>query len=191
MNSEDKSKRLWWFYILIFAIFLFPRLFDLGREGYGSDSQKWLRRSDEFIERVSSGNLERSYVTYHPGVTVMWLSGVTKHFYYNYVKGVDGVNIKQTNGIVIPQYFESTLAVSKVPLILFISILLTLSAIILNRMGLSKLHVVIFALMLSLEPFFLGVSTQLHLTGLETALAFSSIIFALYYQKTNNKKILL
>lgn len=191
MTYTKRLPKYLWFCILIFSIFLIPRLFNLGNEGYGSDSQKWLRRSDDFIQRLSHGRLKESYVTYHPGVTVMWLSGGAKRIYYNFVKTTTGINIKKSNGVVAPQYFQTTLAVAKIPLVIFISLLLALSAIILNQIGLSKLHIIIFALLLSLEPFFLGVSTQLHLTGLETALGFSAIVATLYYLKTSNRKLLI
>ncbi len=179
------------FYFLIFALFFVPRVLFLGLEHWSVDSIKWMRRSDEFIENIFTLDIKETYRTYHPGVTVMILAGTSKAIYYSTEEFVSGISPKISNGIAKQDQLKIAAFIAKLPIMVVISITLTLACWILLKITKSKLYAIIFASTLSLEPFFLGISRQLHLTGLETSFIFLSIISAFYARKSNKRKFLI
>ncbi len=73
------------------------------------------------------------------------------------------------------------------PLVFFISVLGVVQFLYLQRL-INWRFAFLFALTLSLEPFFLGVSRFLHLTGLSTMFGFTSALALIYFLKTKKLK---
>ncbi|MBP7859701.1 hypothetical protein KA001_01920, partial [Patescibacteria group bacterium] len=173
-------------FVSIFFIFLIPRLIYLGYDTYGFDSYFWDQRSDRFVDSVISLNFEKTYRSYHPGVTVMILSGTAKGIFQNAVKLVFGYNIRLVEGVVYARWFFINHFVSLFPLVTVISLILSIVCVGLYKLKVPLLYILFFAFFLSVEPFFLGISKFLHVTALETVLVFAFFMF-IYFINENIK----
>jgi len=176
------------FIILIFCIFVLPKLIWLGFDEWNVDAQRWMIRSDLFIKNLFSGDFESTYQSYHPGVTLMWLSGLSKQIFYILFEVVKGYSPKLSSGFVYPEQFFYTAFISKLPLVIVISTLLTYSLLLLYKIGIDRKLIVLFAIALSLEPYFLGITRYYHLTGLESAFIFAAIVTTIYSTHKNFSK---
>ncbi len=177
------------FFVLCLFIFLLPRSIDLGNDNWNHDAQRWMQRSDRFIEAIKKADYANTYQMYHPGVTLMWLGGFSKELYFNYFSHAAGYSPKIRAGSYYPEQFPKIAFVSKFSLVLFTSILLTIGVLLLNKIGLPKKFLILFCIFLALEPFYLGVNRYFHLTGMESALTFLSVIITYYYiDKTKNEQ---
>jgi|694.fasta_scaffold02523_14 hypothetical protein len=174
-------------FIIVFLIMLVPRLLDLGWDEWNVDAPRWQVRSDQFIRALEKGELEDTYQSYHPGVTLMWLSGISKYAFYEVFESVYGYKAYVAPGYVYPEKFFVVAFIAKFPLVFVISLLLAYSINLLYKTGIDKKYLYIFAFMISFEPFFLGITRFYHLTGLETSFVFSSFISIYYYLYTDRK----
>lgn len=174
-------------FLTFFAIFLIPRVIGLGWDEWNVDAQRWMIRSDLFIKNLSNGDFPGLFQSYHPGITLMWLSGTSKAVFYWLFEQMAGYSPKLSSGFVYPEQFYLTSFVAKFPLVFVISLLLTYSILLLKKLGINKTHLIFFALFLSLEPFYLGITRYFHLSGLESAFVFASFTSALY--GSYNKKL--
>jgi len=172
-------------FFVFFAIFFVPRIIGLGWDEWNVDAQRWMIRSDLFVKALFSGDLNSMYQSYHPGITLMWLSGLSKAAFYWGFEQIAGYSPKFTSGFVYPEQFYITSFAAKLPLIAVISLLLTYSILLLKRLGIPKAHLIFFAVLLSLEPFYLGITKFFHLSGLESAFVFASFITVLYASLKN------
>lgn len=65
--------------ICLGLVIIAPRVFDLGTI-YTIDERLWLERGEEFMEGLRTFDLDKTAVSYHPGVTTAWLAGITSRF---------------------------------------------------------------------------------------------------------------
>jgi hypothetical protein len=170
------------FYLLVFVIFFLPRIISLGTDITNYDAGFWYPRLDNFAKNVVSGDYGETYQKYHPGVTVLWLSGLPKYAFEQAVESKYGYNPR-----FMPMHFAKLNFVTIFPLIFFISILGVLSFFIIRKLT-STNFALLFSLLLSLEPFFLGITKFLHLSGLQSMLIFTSVL-SIYYYYQNKKPI--
>src|SRR4030066_881938 len=69
-------------YKIIFSIFIFSFIFlltrvpRLGTDEVNPDAVNWHYRSEQFIVGLKTGQFEKTYQHYHPGITLMWIMGV-------------------------------------------------------------------------------------------------------------------
>jgi hypothetical protein len=71
------TRRFTWLILLvIFVAALVPRVHHAV-----SRTQVWYRRSDAFIEAIHKGDWDDTYLRYHPGVTTMWVAGLSMAAY--------------------------------------------------------------------------------------------------------------
>lgn len=179
------------FPLSIFLIFIIPRIIGIGWDEWNVDAQRWMIRSDLFIRNLLRGDLKGTYQMYHPGVTLMWLSGIAKWIYYTLFELKWGYTPKLSSGTVYPEQFFMVAFFAKASLVIPISILLTYSTLIISKIIKNRKYIFIFALLLSIEPFFLGVNRFFHLTGLESSFVFATFVSFYYYQFVKKKFIFL
>lgn len=67
------------FFLCLLAIASVPRLLSLDAH-WSSDETLWLDRSTKFMSAVENGDFSETLITYHPGVTTMWISGLRTFF---------------------------------------------------------------------------------------------------------------
>ncbi|KKS28403.1 MAG: hypothetical protein UU86_C0003G0041 [candidate division WWE3 bacterium GW2011_GWC1_42_102] len=137
------------FFILVFGL---TRFLFLGPDEINPDGVNWHYRSQQFIVGLKSGDFERTYQHYHPGVTLMWITGVPIEIY------------KQITGITTYDQFNF-LAFNTVAKVSVVAAQLILTFILLYYLtrvvGFKIAYFSVF--LFSLEPFFMGNSRLYHM----------------------------
>ncbi len=172
-----------WLPALAFLIFFIPRLISLGSDISNYDASYWYPRMEKFTRNLTKGEYQLTYQQYHPGVTLLWLSGTSKQAF----EGLFEAKYHYNPNNMAQQFVKLNFA-SILPLVFVISLLGALSAWIISKIINIK-FALIFSLALSFEPFFLGISKFLHLSALGGMLSFTSFLCIYYYynkQKTNS-----
>lgn len=175
------SKRHFFILFLFIAIFLITRLPRLGNDEINPDAVNWHYRSEQFIVGLKTGQFEKTYQHYHPGVILMWVIGIPIEVY----KQITGIKIYN-------QYtFYTFHFIAKYSLV-FTQLFLTIFIVfILSKIFPFKKTILILFL-LSMEPFFVGNSRLLHMDIIFTLFVFSSLtLFYLYILKNNYYWLLL
>ena len=63
--------------VLLFClVFLVSRLPKLGADAINPDAVNWHYRSEQFVVGIKNQIWEKTYQHYHPGVTLMWVTGI-------------------------------------------------------------------------------------------------------------------
>lgn len=179
-------------YVFIFLIYFIPRIYGLGADISNIDARKWIPRTDNFTQNLLSSNFEGTYQKYHPGTVLMWLSSGGDYFFQKYLNAQSsdfiGENIKIALGDKVigdnSNYFVFQNFARKLPVIFVIAIVGVLQFWYLKRLVNAR-FAFLFAVTLSVEPFFLGITRFLHLTGLSTMFGFASALSMIYFLKTN------
>ena len=156
--------------LVAFIIFFIPRIVGLGWDITNYDERYWRPRMRNFVEAIEEGSWKETYQKYHPGVTLMWLSGFAEQSFDLVVEKAVGHSLRFQ-----AKWYPWHHFVSKFPLIFCISILGALCFHLIRRFTNTK-FALIFTLLLSLEPFFLGTTRFLHLSGLTSMLMFTSFL---------------
>ena len=162
-------------YVIVFLIFFIPRIIGLGADIANYDSSFWYPRMDNFTKYILRGEYKLTYQKYHPGVTMLWTSGTSKYLFEKTFEKVFHYNPR-----FMPSQFTRLHFVSKFPLVFLITILGIFQFHIISKI-VNKKFGIIFAIVLSLEPFFLGTSRFLHLSALTAMFMFTSFLALFYY----------
>ncbi len=161
-NKMFRSKIL---ALVAFAIlFLATRIPYLGYDEINPDGVNWHYRSQQFVVALKSHNWAATYQYYHPGVTLMWISGAAIEV-FKHITGY--LNYDQYNFLMF--HFVAKYAVVFTQLALSFILIYYLTKII----GFKKS--LLTTLIFSLEPFFLGNSRLYHLDVLLALLIFISL----------------
>jgi len=161
----SKNKLLGIFaFIFLFVLTRFPYL---GADEINPDGVNWHYRSQQFVVGLKNGDFEKTYQHYHPGVTLMWISGIPIEI-YKQVMGVNSYN--QYNFLTFNLVAKVSVILAQ--FVLTLIILLLLSKIVGFRIA--YLTVSLF----SLEPFFVGNSRLYHMDVLFTLFLFISLLFS-------------
>jgi hypothetical protein len=154
LNFKNLSIVLISFYILI-------RLPYLGFSNFNTDSFKWKTRIYNFGSGVFNLNLEDTVQKYHPGVTLLWI-GTASVKVYNFLYESVFQNPPLTEDIdfVFSLNFYQILFIVLAQALLMFILFYFLSQIY------DPFKSFLILTVLSIEPFFLGITTTLHLDGL-------------------------
>lgn len=185
MNSKLKTLVIKTFvFFSIFLIAFLPRVIGSGSDMANFDSQHWHPRSTKFVDAVLDQDWERTYQQYHPGTVMMWMSGFSKYTFEELFKIKYGFSPRN-----IPHHFDRVNFAAIFPLVFIISLLITLSFYELRKFKGLK-FALIFLLLITFEPFFLGVSRFLHLTALSTMFGFLAFLYYVDYIRSKSYKFL-
>ena len=168
--------------IFVFLIFFIPRIIGLGPDMSNYDASYWYPRMDNFSKHILRAEYKETYQKYHPGVILLWTSGTSKYAFEKTFETVFGYSPR-----FMPNHFSKLNFVAIFPLVFIISLLGTFMYYMLSKI-INTRYALIFAIVLSLEPFFLGVSRFLHLSALTSMFMFTSFLCVYYYyfkEKTN------
>ncbi len=152
--------------ILLFSLMFFatrvPRLWN---DTINPDAVNWHYRSEQFINGLKYHQWEKTYQHYHPGITLMWIAGVSTELY----KQFSGI---KTYTIYTFQTFDfiSKFAIISTQLILTIYIIFVL------RKFFGTKGSVLVAGIFTFEPFFLGNSRLYHLDILFALFVFAALL---------------
>lgn len=167
-------------FILLFSLYLFTSLFGLYGEEINPDGINWLNRTQDFTYALKSNSYGRTYQAYHPGVTLMWISGPLLNTFVNNLEDPE-----KSSDELKPTFMERYNNL-KVSLFIFYSFMYLLIGILLWKLVSFK-YFFIFSIFYILEPFVIGMRRLYHLDFLMGILVFTSFLFFIYfnYKKQN------
>ncbi|MFC1700156.1 ArnT family glycosyltransferase [Patescibacteria group bacterium] len=170
---------------LAVLLFLIIRMWGLGPDISNSDAARWHRRSESFLTALKEGNFSETYQKYHPGVTLMWINSVVKQAAFTYQLKTTGEPKTLENA----DYYPIIHGVSKGVLVVILTFLLILQIKYISRLF-DKKTALIYAFLIAVEPYLIGINRWFHLTSLEVFLVFTSLLALLVWSKEKEKKTL-
>lgn len=167
--------------LLLTAFFLY---FDISGDSINNDAQFWYERTQNFIKAVKEKDWENTFQNPKPGVTVMWLSGLSLDIFLNTYERVfhfrPFIFTYDTFHLVHFSVIAPLVSVILLSLILFLML----------GKKLFDEKIVLYSLMLlCFQPFFIGLSHNFHADAILTAFMFLSFLFAMYFLSKENKII--
>lgn len=162
--------------------FLLVRGIGLGYDISNSDSARWHRRSERFLEAVKLGNWAGTYQHYQPGVTLMWISTPVKQIgsFYKQLPGNESQTLENAD------FFPITHKYSKMSLLLVLGVLLGIQFYLISKLFNERTSL-IYGFFVVTEPYLIGIDRWFHLTSLEAMLGFSAFLAVLYWHFSNRK----
>ena len=179
------NKRFWGIYLAVF--FILVRIPYLGFSNFNTDSFKWKARIYDFGTGVFTLNFQQTVQKYHPGVTLLWI-GTASVKVYNFVFNSLFHKLPESDSaeFLFSLNFYQILVVAIV-----LSFLLLKSYKYLSQIF-DPLKALIVLAVVSIEPFFMGLSTTLHLDGLLNLFLLNFLLtFYLYLEGRGYKYIYL
>ena len=147
--------------------FLGTRIPRLANDVINPDGVNWHYRSQQFVVGLKTFNLEKTYQHYHPGVTLMWISGIPIEIY----KQVTNTQYYDVSNF--PSFdLVAKVSVISAQLILSFIVLCLLERIIGFEKGFLALVLFTF------EPFVVGNSRLYHMDILVTLILFIGLLYS-------------
>lgn len=183
MNKFLRKAREFKFELILFFIFVAYRLPLLGADFMNTDAPRWKRRAYVFSSAVFSGDFALTNITYHPGVTLMWLLTLAIKINNVYQKIFWGyVDVSTFVGFITLHFWE------KLVLIIFISVVLCLSIYILKKLY-GLYFAILFFVIFTFEPLSLAYTRTIHTDALVAFLVFFSSLALYYSYKVKNRSL--
>ena len=168
--------------VLIFLFFVLVHLPDLGHDNFNTDVWKWKSRSYNFGSAVLGKNFEQSLQTYHPGVMLMWLGGAGAKL-TNYWAESQGRPVVADDSVDIIFQIDF---VQKLLVVLVIAFTVASIFHIFSKIFGFK-YALVSTVLLTLEPFYLGLTRVFHLEGLVSTFMLASIVWLYYFFLDSDK----
>lgn len=163
---------------ILLALFLSLRIFGLGSDITNSDAIRWHRRSTNFLNALKQNEYELTYQHYQPGVTLMWLNSVVKHVSLKYQETYqDEVLTLEHAG-----YYPKIHRTSKIVMVSTLGVLFVIQYFAISKLF-NKNTASYYALLISIEPYLIGVDRWFHLTSFETFFAFTAFLLLLLWKE--------
>jgi len=170
---------------IFLVIFVLLRIPELGYSNFNTDSFKWKARIYDFGSGVFNLNFETTVQKYHPGVTLLWVGTIS-------VKVFNYINENFSSPLLLentPEFIFSLNFHQIFWLVLFCGFLSFVLFILLSKV-VGNLNSFIIMLILTTEPFFLGLTTTLHLDGILNFLILNVFVSFFLFLREANKKYL-
>lgn len=168
--------------ILLGAFFMF---YNIGEASINNDAQFWYTRTQNFMRAIRLQRWEDTFQNPKPGVTVMWLSGISLEtflFLYNRVYGfTPEIYSHATFYLVHFSVVAPLVIVTIISLIIFAKFLYNLFD--------EKIMFFSIVLLVS-QPFYVGLARNFHADSTVTAFMLLSAICAIYYFLKSQKSYL-
>jgi len=154
MAFLKKVKESQYLYVFAFVtIFLLTRIPRLHNDIVSTDAVYWHDRAEKFMKALKTKDFEETYQMYHPGVTLMWITGLTAEV----SSRITAVPIDGVFSDFVTIHYHAKLVLVFWQLGLSILIIYLLSKIFEHKKA------VLMVSLFSFEPFFIGNSRLLHL----------------------------
>ena len=176
--------RSWSIVILIFLIaFLLRVVYPISRPLVWSD------RAVHFSNAILEQDWPTTFQRYHPGVTIMWLSGIALQIFS---RANGGLTADQLLGVAAtkPGTLVDALQASVIPVALVIAACIALTYPLLRRLAGHRIALV-GALLLAIDPFYIGYSKVIHPDALLSTFMLLSVLFILLYIKEDRWPMLI
>lgn len=155
-----------WVLVTFFVLaFVFTRGSRLNSDIVNPDGVNWHYRSQQFVVALKTKNFGNTFQHYHPGVTLMWVTGIPIELY----KQVTGQNVYTEDN------FSQFDLVAKGSLV-FVQLVLTLYILSLLAGFIGFYRGLLVTVLFTFEPFFIGNSRLYHLDVLLALLSFISLL---------------
>ncbi|PIS21328.1 hypothetical protein COT51_03380 [candidate division WWE3 bacterium CG08_land_8_20_14_0_20_41_15] len=170
-------------YIFLFLIAFFPRAINPVAAPI-----HWFWRPLQFYRALVTGNLDSTFQSGHPGVTVMWLSGFSESIY----REITGFPASLDPSDVLPMYYISPSAILSglLPLVFLISLGVCLTYFLLSKLF-NREIALLASIFIALDPFYLYQSKILHLDATLANLMMLSALSFLVFMKEKDRKYLI
>jgi len=163
--------------ILIAVAALVIRLPGLG-DFMTVDEQTWMIRSADFYKELAAGDIAGTFMSTHPGATVMWAVGGGITIQENRL----GFDIDTSNII----HFRKA---ALLPLLILLSALIGLTAFLLSKLAGQKIAVVA-GLFLIIDPYIIGMQQITHLDALQGMFMLTALLsFLVYLEKPSTTSL--
>lgn len=162
-------------------LLVFPRIFSL-ESHWLSDEELWLRRSLYFFHSLQNGDFDRTIVSPHPGVTTMWLGGIS--LWLRYKSGLIG-SINLTSK---PLLSGETLAATRMAVVLTIIVTILIACYLLFKL-LGWWIGFLAILFISIDPFYLALSRMMHTDALATSFTLLAVLSLLVYLERSQRSV--
>ncbi len=150
---------------------------------------QWEERAFRFSEAVLEGDWANTYQQYHPGVTVMWLSGIgAQTFLLLHGETTEGRWYLDEN--VRTSIKAEAVALMVLPLTLVISLSITVAYLLLIRLVDRKIALVA-SFLLALNPFYLTYSRVVHVDALLASFMLLSMLALLVFLRERKARYLM
>ena len=149
--------------LCLFAVASISRLLSLDAH-WSSDETGWLHHSTQFMAAVKAGDFSETLVTFHPGVTTIWLAALRTFFTEPHIS---------VQGLTLARWF--------IGVVLLIGI--GIAAMLLYRLF-GRWVALIGAAFLSFSPLFLAQSRRVHTDALAATFVLLTVLSLLLYCET-------
>ena len=182
MGTWLRPKR--WALVSLFLLAFLPRaIYPVSRP------LQWYFRSAEFLQAVLRGDWAATLFSEHPGVTVMWLSGMALWGWYGLQSliGLAPLSPLETAGYA----FADRVAVGVLPLALVVALGIVWGWYLLRRLFDGRVAWVA-ALLWALDPFYLANTKVLHLDAtLSTLMLLSALWMLIYLRERRSRQLII
>jgi len=166
--------------VLLLVLFLTSRLYGVGSDISNSDAVRWHNRSLNFLEAVKIGDLKSTYQRYQPGVTLMLLNAPLNQLISSYQRHI----LKITpNTLENADFYPIIHGLSKAQIVIVLTCVLLFQFFLIERLFNRKIAL-IYAFLISAEPYLVGIDRWFHLTSLETYFSFTALLSLIYWKKS-------
>lgn len=172
--------------LILILLFVLIRIPYLGFSNFNTDSFKWKQRIYDFGTGVFTFDFQKTNQKYHPGVTLLWIGTVavkTHTIAYEYIYKTP-LNNNSADLIFSLNFYQILFVV------LACAILVGIFYQFLCRIY-DPIKAFFICLIFSIEPFFLGLTTTLHLDGLLTLFILNSLVTFYLYTLHSQRKYLI
>jgi len=162
--------------LIILIVALVPRLYGIGLF-LTADEKNWVNRSAEFIKAWRHLRINDTLQTTHPGITVLWVSGLavyTAQLVYHTVFNMQDI--------------LKFVAFAQVPMAVVNSLLVVAIFIVLRKL-LPRSLAFIAGLALALDPYLIGFSKIVHVDAFLTGFLAVALLLLILYDKTKSRKV--
>jgi hypothetical protein len=148
----------------------------------------WYGRSIRFSDAVLEGDLAATFLQYHPGVTVMWLSGFGLQLFAR-LRGLTTGHLQGTRPIETGVIAEAVRA-GVLPLALTVALCIALSYHLIRRLA-GRRVAFTAGVLLALDPLYIARSQVLHVDGLLATFMLVSALFVLNHVRHRRRSDLI
>jgi len=170
-------------FLLMLVLYFWLGTKDLYIDVINPDGINWHNRTNAFVTALKEGKYSDTFQVYHPGITLMWISGpVLNLFHNNQISDVTSDEAKTT--FLERDYY------AKLSLVIFSLVIFAITFVVLWKLVNYK-FAFIFSIFFIFEPFVLGMRRLYHLDYLMTTLVFLGFTLVVYFSYKSQKWFLL
>jgi len=167
-------------FLCIVLLSILPRVLSL-QAHWSSDETRWMMRSRAFILSLQEGNLKGTLQSYHPGVTTMWLGGVSLWSKYKSALTV-------APSLVSHSFFSSeNLAIARRPIAITVVCIILIAFFLLRKL-LGTNIALLSTIFIASDPLFLSQSRRFHTDALAAAFLLLTVLTFLLYLENFRKR---